>query len=110
MLERHNPQTIAVNVDTDVAFASGLHSGEFEKIHLELSDGVVDWSAKLVNVPQLAVEFVGTMPTAQLEWYKKLQGTAWAMISEAFSKKVVTPGVTTTQVQCFILSTSVWDF
>jgi hypothetical protein len=34
----------------------------------------------------------------QLEWYKKLQETTWAMISEAFSEKVITPGETSTEV------------
>ncbi len=34
----------------------------------------------------------------RLKWYRNLQETAWAMIGEAFSEKVITPGLTTTEV------------
>jgi len=46
----------------------------------------------------IAVEFVASKVPGQLEVYRKLQSTAWAMIEEAFSEKVITPGVTTTDV------------
>jgi len=49
-------------------------------------------------VPMLGVEFVATQPESKLEWYRKLQETAWAMISEAFSERVITPGKTSTEV------------
>jgi len=56
-----------------------------------------EWSEKLVNVPILGVEFVAAQPESKLRWYKKLQETASAMISEAFSEHVVTPGKTSTE-------------
>lgn len=46
----------------------------------------------------VAVEYIGTMVGGRLEWYKKLQETAWAMITEAFSERVITAGETTTEV------------
>jgi hypothetical protein len=46
----------------------------------------------------VAVEFVASKVPDQLEWYRKLQSTAWAMIKEGFSEKVITPGETTTEV------------
>jgi hypothetical protein len=95
VLDANKPAKIAVNVNAELAFASGLHAGEFDLIKKELGN---QWSTKFVDVPLLAIEFVGTMPKAQLEWYRKLQGTAWAMISEAFSNKVITPGETSTEV------------
>lgn len=93
VLSAEDPASIAVNIDAELAFSSGLHAGEYAKIQTEL--GV--WKERLVAVPLLAVEFVGTMPEAQLGWYRKLQGTAWAMIEEAFSSAVITPGKTTTE-------------
>lgn len=95
VLETQNPTSIAINVDQDIAFSAGLHVGELNNILTELSS----WKEKLVSIPMLAVEYIGTMPTAQLGWYKKLQETSWAMISEAFSENVITPGVTTTTVR-----------
>jgi hypothetical protein len=94
-LEANKPAKIAVNIDSELAFGSGLHAGELVLIKKELGK---NWAEKFVNLPLLAIEYVGTMPRAQLEWYKKLQGTAWAMISEAFSEKVIAPGETSTEV------------
>jgi hypothetical protein len=45
----------------------------------------------------LGVEYIGTQISARLPWYRKLQETAWAIISEAFSSSVITPGETTTE-------------
>jgi len=95
VLEKENPETIAVNIDSDIAFSSGLHAGELENVMGNLGPW---WGERLVNKPILAVEFVGTMPRGQLEWYKKLMETAWAMISEGFSEGVIQPGKTTTEV------------
>jgi hypothetical protein len=55
------------------------------------------WSGRLVTRPALAVEYIGTQIEARLGWYRKMQETAWAIIAEAFSEKVITPGETTTE-------------
>jgi hypothetical protein len=98
VLEAQQPATIAINIDPQIAFSAGLHVGEMDNILKNLGH----WKKKLVSVPMLAVEFIATMPKAQIGWYKKLQETSWAMISEAFSEKVITPGKTTTAV-CLLL-------
>jgi len=49
----------------------------------------------------VAVEYIGTMVKGRLEWYRRLQETAWAMITEAFSERVIEPGVSSTEV-CFL--------
>lgn len=90
VLEKQNPESIAINIDQQIAFSAGLHVGEFSNILQELDS----WKTRLVSRPMLAVEFIGTMPKTQLGWYKKLQETAWAMISEGFSEKVIVPGKT----------------
>jgi len=95
VLEAGTVSSIAVNVDADIAFSSGLHAGEYALIVQQLGP---EWSEKLVNVPMLGVEFVATQPESKLEWYRKLQETAWAMISGAFSERVITPGKTSTEV------------
>ena len=52
----------------------------------------------------LGVEYVATRVEGQLEWYQKLQESAWAMVTEAFSEKVIVPGVTTSQVRAILQS------
>lgn len=100
VLDKQNPESIAINVDPQIAFSAGLHAGELDNI---LNTFPLEWKKKLVTVPMLGVEFIGTMPKSRIGWYKKMQETAWAMISEAFSEKVITPGKTTTEVliTCF---------
>lgn len=96
ILEREQPDSIAVNLDPDLVFAGGMHAGELEAIREGLGR---KWSDKLVGVPQmLAVEVVGTMVESKSIWYMKLMSTAWAIISEAFSERVIRPGITTTTV------------
>ncbi|CAK7565419.1 MAG: hypothetical protein SEPTF4163_003336 [Sporothrix epigloea] len=94
VLEAANPSSIAINAAEDVAFSSGMHAGELAAVRRGLGDVL---AARLVDdVPLLAVEFVATMVPSRLAWYRRLQETAWAVISEAFSARVVTPGLTTT--------------
>lgn len=95
VLESHNPATIAVNVDSEVAFSSGMHSGELQKIMTELGP---KWKRRLVSEPMIAVEYIGTMVKDRLPYYRLMQETAWAIISEGFSEKVITPGKTSTEV------------
>lgn len=94
VLEHNDPYSIAVNVDSQVAFSSGLHAGESMLLTQELGS---PWKDRLVSMPMIAVEYIATMPKSQLHWYRKLMETAWAMISEAFSERVITPKKTTTE-------------
>lgn len=96
VLETQDPKSIALNVDDTIAFSSGLHAGELNVLVREL--GIGPWLERAVTEPMIAVEFVATMPKDQLTWYRNLQETAWAMISEAFSSSVIEAGVTTTEV------------
>jgi len=93
VLDQHQPKTIALNVDPAIAFAGGLHVGLFAEIDEQLG---LRWSERFVSVPLVAVEYVATLPSSQLTWYRRLQETTWALIGEAFSSSVITPGVTTT--------------
>lgn len=94
VLEKHDPQSLNLNTDAQIAFASGLHHGEALLLDEKLGE---PWTSRNVSVPMVAVEYVAKMPKSQLAWYKKLMETAWAIISEAFSERVIVPGVTTTE-------------
>jgi hypothetical protein len=94
VLEGQKPEKIAVNVDAEISFSSGMHAGEFEMLRKELGH----WSEKLVNEPMIAVEFIATQPKDRLKRYKNMQEMVWALVTEAFSEKVITPGKTTTEV------------
>jgi hypothetical protein len=96
VLEKHGLERIAINTHPEIAFASGMHAGELNAI----SEGLGrQWTDKFVSEPMLAVEYIATMPQGRAIWYRRLQSTAWAMISEAFSERVIEPGKTTTTVR-----------
>jgi hypothetical protein len=78
-----------VNVGSEVAFSSGLHAGELGKIKSRLGK---KWNKRLVSEPMIAVECIGTMINNRLPWYRKLQETAWTIISKAFSERAIILG------------------
>ena len=96
VLRKEQPASIVVDTDPQIAFSSGLHAGELEAI----KDGIgAEWAGKLAAEPLVAVEYIATMVQDRAAWYRRLQSTAWAIISEAFSERIITPGQTTTTVR-----------
>ncbi|KAK7735575.1 hypothetical protein SLS53_007489 [Cytospora paraplurivora] len=93
ILADQQPRTIALNTHADLAFSGGLHAGERDAIEAALGK---QWAERFVLEPMIAVELVATMVESRLGWYRKLMQTAWAIIEEAFSSKIITPGKTTT--------------
>ncbi|KAF2209177.1 hypothetical protein CERZMDRAFT_107232 [Cercospora zeae-maydis SCOH1-5] len=89
-----DPGSIALNIDSEIAFAGGLHAGEYLKLLEEVPS---PWNERLVSKPMVAVEYIATMPDSRLHWYRKLMETAWAVIEEGFSERVIIPGETTTE-------------
>lgn len=87
------PSSIALNTHAELAFSGGLHAGERDAIEAALGK---EWAERFVLEPMIAVELVATMVDSRLEWYRKMMQTAWAIIEEAFSNKIITPGKTTT--------------
>lgn len=96
--EEHNFSRIVINTDRDIAFAGGLHVGEYDVLVEELGEG---WMGKMVNEPMLAVEYIATRVEGQLPYYRKLQETVWAMLEEGFSHRIVRPGITSTEVRSY---------
>ncbi|KAI0153110.1 putative lipoprotein [Xylariaceae sp. FL1272] len=92
VLAEQQPGSIAVNTHGEIAFASGLHAGELEMISAALGE---EWSKRLVLEPMLPVEVIATMVAGRLPWYRRMQETAWAIIEEAFSEKLISSGKTT---------------
>ncbi|PPQ65583.1 hypothetical protein CVT26_000532, partial [Gymnopilus dilepis] len=93
-LRQFRPDCIVLNTDENIAFAGGLHAGELTVLQRELGEY---WMTKTVNVPMLAVEFVATKLSSQIEYYHKLQENVWALIEEGFSHRVIIAGTTTTE-------------
>lgn len=94
ILADQQPRSIALNTHPELAFSGGLHAGERDAIEAALGE---EWTDRFVLEPMIAVELVATMVKGRLGWYQKMMETAWAIIEEGFSNKIIEPGVTTAQ-------------
>ena len=92
-VEEADPSAIALNIDPVHAFADGLHSGEREELEAALGP---EYLERVVRVPELAIDFIAIRAPLMEERYRMIEETVHAIIGEAFSSAVITPGRTTT--------------
>jgi hypothetical protein len=88
-----DPENIVLNIDDTWAFSDGLASGEREALEAALGEYV----DRVKREPFLAVDFIAVRVPEMMPRYRKIEETVHAIISEAFSNSVITPGVTTTE-------------
>lgn len=94
IVEARDPGTIAVNISRVHHFADGLTAGEWEQLQEAL--GPV-YRERVVRRPMLAVQYIEERIPEMLPTYVRMQEIAHENIATAFSSRVITPGVTTTQ-------------
>lgn len=94
VVEDRDPRTIAVNIDEHWAFADGLGAGEWEALQRALGP---EYLTRVKRVPRLAVEFIAHRLPEMMPIYRERVETVHAIVSQAFSNAVITPGVTTTE-------------
>jgi Xaa-Pro aminopeptidase len=92
-LDARRPRRIAVDVSRTFAFADGLSAGELEGMQQALGPAHV---GRFVRVDALPVELLATRLPAEDSVYREMNRVTWAIIRDAFSERVITPGVTTT--------------
>lgn len=93
VVEDRDPRAIALNIDENWAFSDGLHSGEREALEEALGS---KYLGRVKREPRLAMNYIALRVPEMMPRYRKIEETVHAIISEAFSNAVVTPGVTTT--------------
>jgi len=89
-----NPAKIAVNTSDLYQFADGMTVSQYDKFTAALP---ADLRARIVSGEGLAIRWLETRTPAEMELYPTVLRTAHAVIAEAFSRKVITPGVTTAE-------------
>ena len=89
-----DPGNIVLNIDDTWAFADGLASGEREALEAALG---ADFLPRVRREPRLAIDYIATRVPGMVPRYRAIQETVHAIIAEAFSNAVITPGVTTTE-------------
>jgi len=92
-----DPEKIAVNVSSVSAQADGMSKHIWDNLYERLGD-------KLVPDGSLAIRWLETRTAREIELYPEIYRIAADILREAYSRDVITPGVTTTtDVEYYIM-------
>ena len=94
MIKQCNPKKIGLNVSRTFAFADGLSHDLYTQIMDAFDD---DLKAKVVSAENICVGWLETRCPEEMAAYTGIMQIAHSMIAEAFSSKVILPGVTTNE-------------
>ncbi len=94
LVKSKNPQKIGINQSEFFGHADGMVATELTTLKQQLGS---ELSAKLVSAEKLAVGWLETRSTLELQQYPNLAQIGHQLIKRAFSNEVVTPGKTTTE-------------
>ena len=94
IIAARDPKAIAINSSDLYQFADGMTLSQYERFMAALPDPL---KARVVTGEGLAIRWLETRTPAEMELYPTVVRIAHAVIGEAFSRKVITPGVTTAE-------------
>ncbi|WP_298165707.1 M24 family metallopeptidase [Novosphingobium sp.] len=89
-----NPAKIAVNVSDLHQFADGMTVSQYDKFTAALPAAL---RQRVVSGEGLAIRWLETRTPTEMTLYPTIERIAHAVIGEAFSRKVINPGVTTAE-------------
>lgn len=93
LIAEKNPTKIGVNVSRDWPVADGLTHGLHTRLMEVLTPAL---QQRVTSAESLVVRWIETRTEAELEVFPHVVQLARGVIAEAFSSRVITPGVTTT--------------
>lgn len=92
LVEERDPERIGINVSDRWNHADGLTHNEY----LRLTDALgPDYSERLASAEMLAVGWLESKLPRETDQYRSVMRVAHQVIAEAFSNRVIVPGVTT---------------
>ena len=94
IIAKRNPNKIAVNTSDLYQFADGMTLSQYQKFTAALPKPL---QGRIVSGEALAIRWLETRSPAEMAIYPALMRTAHGLIGEAFSRAVITPGVTTAE-------------
>ena len=94
IIEERNPKIIGINYSEYFGIADGLVKTDYEELLEALPQKMEE---KLVSAEKLAIAWIETRTEKEMKLYNQLVEITHDIIDEAFSTKVITPGVTTTE-------------
>lgn len=94
IITARDPTKIAINTSDLYQFADGMTLSQYGKFVSALP---VPLRQRIVSGETLAIRWLETRTPSEMELYPGIVRTAHALIAEAFSRSVITPGVTTAE-------------
>ena len=95
IIAARNPANIAINTsEHQFAFADGMTLSQHTEMMAALPE---QYRSRVISGEKLAIGWLETRTPAELRIYPGIVRVAHALIAEAFSRKVITPGMTTTE-------------
>ena len=94
IITARDPAKIAINTSDLYQFADGMTLSQYGKFVAALP---VPLRQRIVSGETLAIRWLETRTPSEMELYPGIVRTAHALIAEAFSRSVITPGVTTAE-------------
>ena len=88
-----NPKKIGVNTSSYESLADGLSKYHYDQLYDVLPS---NYRKKLVSAEDLAIAWIETRTDLEMTIFTQLVEISSSIIREAFSTKVITPGITTT--------------
>ena len=93
LIEERQPQKIGLNYSTHFNIADGLVKTDYEAFMQNLPEV---YKPKITSAEKLAIAWIETRTEREMIIYNQLVDITHNIIAEAFSEKVITPGITTT--------------
>ncbi|WP_375324322.1 M24 family metallopeptidase [Flagellimonas sp. GZD32] len=93
LISERNPKTIGLNFSEDHNIADGLDKTDYDAFMANLPG---KFKNKVVSAEQLGVRWIETRTPREMAIFAQLTDITHDIVAEAFSEKVITPGITTT--------------
>ncbi len=106
IIEKRSPSKIGLNYSDNYGLADGVVKTDYDAFISRLTPAQ---QAKVVSAEQLAVGWLETRTALEVGYFEQLVDITHDIIKDAFSAKVITPGVTSTDDVVWYLRQRVTD-
>ncbi len=106
IIEERDPKRIGLNYSDNFGLADGVVKTDYEAFISRLSP---EQKAKIVSAENLAVGWLETRTPLEMKYFEQLVDITHDIIKDAFSSKVIEPGITTTDDVVWYLRQRVTD-
>ena len=93
IIEERQPKNIGLNYSENFNICDGIVKTDYESF---MSNLPKEYKTKIKSAERLAISWIETRTEKEMVIYNQLVNITHDIIAEAFSEKVITPGITTT--------------